>query len=126
MTAQGNITAGALPTAQGRSAVAALSLTLAGLSVVLFAMVAGVAALPMGLILSLPLFVAGVLARRPGRAALVLAGVPASVLAVWALGYALTGGAGQDGAAGWLFVLVAGPVAVALLVAVARAAVSRP
>jgi hypothetical protein len=106
---------------RGRGAIAPLSILLA---VIVGTSFAAVGAFPMVVAFGLPLVLAAVLVNRPGPVPLLLAGVPAAVLVVWAVVYVVGGGASADGLLGWAFVVGAGGAALGLLAVVARAAAS--
>jgi hypothetical protein len=107
---------------RGRGAIAPLSMLLAGIAGMSFA---EVGAFPMVVAFGLPLVLAAVLVDRPGPVPLLLAGVPAAVLVVWAVVYGIGGGASADEPGGWAFVVGAGGTALGLLAVVVRAAATR-
>jgi len=108
-------------TANGRSTVSLLSLVLAVCAAVSFGMVG---AIPAAVVFVVPLLLAAWLVRRPGKWWLLLAGVPAAVLVVWAATYLVSHL--QDMAFGdWVFVVSCGGVALALLAAVIRSVTVR-
>jgi hypothetical protein len=107
--------------ASGRSTVSTLSLALAACAAISFGMVGAV---PAVVTFAVPLLLAALMVRRPPRWSLLLAGIPAAVLVVWAATYAINHI--QDMAFyDWFFVIGCGGVALALLAAVLRAATVR-
>ena len=105
-----------------RGPIVTLSLLLAGITGTSFAVVG---AFPMVVAFCVPLVLAAVLTRRSGIVPLLLAGIPAAVLVVWAVAYLVGGGASTGDLVGWTFVIGAGGVALGLLAAVVRAASRR-
>jgi hypothetical protein len=106
----------------GRAPIVPLSMLLAGITGTSFAVVG---AIPMVVAFCVPLVLAAVLVNRPGPLPLLLAGIPAAVVVVWAVVYGVGGGLAADGPGGWAFVLGAGGVALGLLAVVVRAAAAR-
>jgi hypothetical protein len=107
----------------GRTPIVPLSMLLAGITGTSFAVVG---AFPMVVAFCVPLVLATVLVNRPGALPLLLAGIPAAVVVVWAAVYGIGGGlAADDGLGGWAFVLGGGVVALGLLAVVVRAAAAR-
>lgn len=108
--------------ARSRSTVSTLSLVLAVCAAVSFGMVGAILSVVLFVV---PLILAAWLVRRPGPWWLLLAGVPAAGLVVWATAYFAS--QFQDMAFyDWFFVLSCGGVALALLAAVIRAVTVRP
>jgi hypothetical protein len=106
----------------GRAPIVPLSMLLAGITGTSFATVG---AFPMVVAFCVPLVLATVLVNRPGPLPLLLAGIPAAVLVVWAVVYGMGGGRAADGLGGWAFVLGAGGAALGLVAVVVRAAAAR-